>query len=158
MEEPSGPLYRDWSAQIESARPVPRDVAKEARPLSENYARQLWRWLLCTKQDVIPLLEKTCWVWRVRDSQPFSEPGQSPRDNDPLPVRMPWADDERVFFLGRADQGYETTWRIFRTRWGVFLNWTFEDGILFHPLDREALVFFEGWGWLGRRSARRLTR
>lgn len=97
-----------------------------------------------------PLLDKTCWVWDVR-----SKPDQAWSEST-VPAFFSWQDETRVFFLGRAGHGYETNWGVFKQFHDRFLESTWDDGILFHPTEREVAIFFEGWVWFGRRSKRRL--
>lgn len=128
--------------------PLVKDVLTTIHPLSEQYAKELWHWLFASNREVIPLLEKTCWVWKVRDSSPVKW------NEEEAKKYLQWADSDTVFFLGRAAQGYETLWNTFRLHTENFIVSTREDGVLFHPTNRDVAVFFEGLTWIGRRSKR----
>jgi len=63
MDWPSAASYRDWDQQADSAwflfgQPLPHSVKAQVRPLTAEYASQLWDWVFPTDKDVLPLVAK----------------------------------------------------------------------------------------------------
>jgi hypothetical protein len=163
VEEPEGPLYREWETDPNKGLDngfktahfpaIPRRDREAIHPLAEEYAVKLWHWVTASKGHVVQLLEPTCWAAKLRAGKHLTWEEVIAR------MALPWAEDDAVFLLGCAGYGYEAPWRLFQRYWDRFLLSVWEDGILFHPTNRDACVFVAShWCWVGRRSDRRLTR
>src|SRR4051812_18759272 len=106
MEEPSGPLYREWDFDPATGRDggfkhhyrsqLPRQVYEVVRPLSDEYAAALWHWTLSTKQDGLHRLEKTCWAAKLRQGKRLVWSDELARRS------FPWPECDAVFHLGAA--------------------------------------------------------
>ncbi len=168
MEGPGSTSYRDWDTEARDAqwfahgRVPSQRVLTEVRPLSVEYAERLWQWVfhVKSKQGVIPLVAKNANGWLAklyRKKESFYFGGtQAPSLSALLQRHFKWAADETVFFLTRCGTGYEARWSTFVRYCEWFLGW-YDEGLLFHPTEREVAVFWENSAmYVGVRHTRQL--
>lgn len=165
MDWPDELSYREWDREIDGAwvrhgQAFPSPATNVVKPLSISYASQLWHWVFGSDIEVLPLIakEKTSWLKDVFESAPIWFGGKEPPLQEQLRRNLIWCENDAVFFLTRRGTGYQASWKDFLRHCDRFPGW-YNEGVLFHPMQREVAVFWEISAlFVGRRSKRKLTR
>ena len=136
---------RDWNF-FHTKAPVPEAVLPLIRPLTEDYARTLWRTYVSTAGRHTMLLPDGDWPAQLFGSGtrvPWHDDwnaGRTERIADVLRQHLPWPADTLIYFFWSEEDAVAAPWRVFLGHW---INFLFHDEgpILLSPRFPQAVVF-----------------